>query len=222
LSIIIEDGLKRMYGDGEECFYYLTLYNENYLMPPMPEGAEEGILKGIYKFKKGATGKKQKAHLFGSGPIVKEALRAQEILARDYNISADVWSITSYKHLRNDALEADRWNMLHPTEKPRKSYLENVLAKEKGVFVAASDHMKVQADQISNWVPGGLTVLGTDGFGRSDTRANLRRFFEVDAEFIVLATLYTLAGKGEIKPSAVKDAIKQLKIDPEKVYPISL
>jgi pyruvate dehydrogenase E1 component len=200
-------------------FYYLTLYNENFVMPPMPEGVEEGILKGLYKFKTGPDKKKHKAHLLGSGPIIREALRAQQILADKYDVSADVWSATSYKLLRNDALRSERWSMLHPEEPPRKPYLQTLLEKEQGVFVAVSDNMKIVADQVAPWIPGGLTTLGTDGFGRSDTRERLRRFFEVDAEFTVIATLQALARKGQIERSVVGKAIKDLGVDPEKAFP---
>jgi pyruvate dehydrogenase E1 component len=219
LAVIIADGLKRMYADGEEVFYYLTLYNENYLMPSMPDGVREGILKGLYKFKPGQEEHPNKANIIGSGPIMREALRAQQILAEKFDVSADVWSATNYKLLRSDALRARRWNMLHPTEKPRKSYLETILPHDGSVFVAVSDNMKTVADQIAPWVPGGLTTLGTDGFGRSDTRQNLRRFFEVDAELTAIATLYALAEKGKLKQSVVQKAIKELGVDPEKVYP---
>lgn len=218
IAVIIKDGLHRMYELGEEIFYYITLYNENHTMPAMPEGVEEGILKGLYKFKKGDEKKKIKAHIFGSGPIVNEALKAQTILEK-YGVSADVWSATSYKHLRHDALNCKRWNMLHPTEKPRKSYLETLLEKEKGVFVAVSDNMKIVADQIAPWVPGGLMTLGTDGFGRSERRDVLRRFFEIDSQCIVIATLYQLSQKGVIEASVVAQAIKDLNVSPEKVFP---
>jgi pyruvate dehydrogenase E1 component len=219
IAVIIRDGLRRLYAEGEEYFYYLTLYNESYPMPPMPEGAEEGILKGLYKLKPGEKGKKLKAHIFGSGPILREALRAQEILAERFDVAADVWSATSYKLLRGEALNVMRWNMLHPTARPKKSYLESVLAREKGPFVAVSDYMKMVPDQIAPWVPGGLVSLGTDGFGRSDTRPNLRRFFEVDAEITAVATLYALSQKGLLPARAVEDAIKQLAVDPEKNFP---
>lgn len=218
VAVIIRDGIRRMYVENEEVFYYLTVYNENYAMPDMPEGCEEGILKGLYRFKKQEKGK-HKAHIFGSGPIINEALKAQKILAEKYDVAADVWSATSYRHLRHDALNVQRWNMLHPTETQKKSYVEAILEKEKGVFVAVSDNMKIVADQIAPWVPGGLTTLGTDGFGRSDTRENLRRFFEVDAELTVIATLYALAKKGVIEKSVVQKAIKDLNVNPEKVHP---
>jgi pyruvate dehydrogenase E1 component len=219
LAVIIADGLKRMYVDGEDIFYYLTLYNENYLMPAMPAGVEQGILDGLYRFKTGPDGLKHKAHILGSGPIIRQALRAQEILAQKYGVSADVWSATSYKLLRNDALRAERWNMLHPTAEQRKPLVQSLLEKEKGVFVAVSDNMKIVPDQIAPWVPGGLTTLGTDGFGRSDTRERLRRFFEVDAECTVIATLNALAKKGQVEKATVAKAIKDLDVDPDKVYP---
>src|SRR5207247_331162 len=152
LVVIIAEGMRRMFAQGEDIFYYLTLYNENYVMPPMPEGAEEGILKGLYKFRAGAEKKKLKAHIFGSGPILREALRAQQILAEQFDVSADVWSATSYKPLRNDALRAKRWNMLHPAEPPKKSYLEELLEKEQGALVAVSDNVKIVPDQIAPWV----------------------------------------------------------------------
>jgi pyruvate dehydrogenase E1 component len=222
VAVIIQEGLRRMYQENEEIFYYLTLYNENYAMPPMPAGVEEGILKGLYRFQPGPAKAAHKAHLFGSGPILRSALAAQTILADRYDVSADVWSATSYKQLRTDALRVERWNMLHPTAPPRKSYLSTVLSGEKGVFVAVSDYMKIVPDQIAPWVPGGLTTLGTDGFGRSDTREQLRRFFEVDAESTVVATLHALARQGKVGMDLVARAIKELGIDPEKPHPVVL
>jgi pyruvate dehydrogenase E1 component len=233
LAVIVADGLRRMYVDGEDIFYYLSLYNENYAMPPMPAGVEDGILKGLYKFKAGPelslarptgkggrrSGEGIKAHIFGSGPIINSALKAQEILAKKYGVSADVWSATSYKLLRTDAIRCQRWNMLHPTQPPKKSYLEELLAKEQGTFVAVSDNIRTVPDQIAPWVPGGLFTLGTDGFGRSDTRARLRRFFEIDAESTVIGTLYALAEKGKLKKQVVEKAIKDLGVDPEKIQP---
>jgi pyruvate dehydrogenase E1 component len=219
LAVIIADGMRRMFVENEDIFYYLALYNENYAMPPMPEGVEDGIVKGLYKFKPGVSGKKVKAHLFGSGSIMQSALKAQEILAEKYGVSADVWSATSYKLLRADALRAQRWNMLHPTLPPKQSYLETLLAKEKGAFVAVSDNIRTVPDQIAPWVPGGLFTLGTDGFGRSDTRARLRRFFGVDVESTVIGTLYALAEKNLIDRKVVAQAIKDLGVDPEMVQP---
>ncbi len=222
IAHIIRDGLRRLYAEGEEYFYYLTLYNESYNMPVMPPGVEEGILKGLYRFKPASKGKKFKAHILGSGPLLREALRAQELLAEQFDVSADVWSATSYKLLRGDALRIKRWNMLHPTAAPKKSYLESVLQDEEGAFVAVSDYMKMVPDQIAPWVPGGLLSLGTDGFGRSDTRINLRRFFEVDAEMTTVATLYALYQKGLLPAQTVEEAIKKLGIDAEKSFPFYL
>ena len=237
LAVIVADGLRRMYAEGEDIFYYLTLYNENYPMPPMPAGVEDGILKGLYRFKAGPEISRKgradlpvsqdaqqrvptiKAHLFGSGTLINSALKAQEILAERYGVSADVWSATSYKLLRTDALRCQRWNMLHPTDSPKKSYVETVLAKESGPFIAVSDNIRAVPDQIAPWVPGGLTTLGTDGFGRSDTRERLRRFFAVDAESTVIGTLYALAEKGGLPRETVAQAIKDLGVDPEKVQP---
>ena len=164
-------------------------------------------------------GKKHKAQILGSGTIIQSALRAQEILAERYDVSADVWSATSYKRLRNEAINTRHWNMLHPTEPAKKSYVETVLENEKGPFVAVSDNMRIVPEQIAPWIPGGLMALGTDGFGRSDTRARLRRFFEVDAESTVIGTLYALAEKSQIERTVVAQAMKDLNYDPEKVFP---
>jgi pyruvate dehydrogenase E1 component len=219
LAVIIADGLRRMYVEKEDIFYYLSLYNENHVMPPMPVGVEDGILQGLYKFKAGPEGKKIKAHILSSGPIIQSALKAQEILAERYGVSADVWSATSYKLLRTDAIRCQRWNMLHPTEPRKKSYVEDLLAKEQGAFVAVSDNIRTVPDQIAPWVPGGLFTLGTDGFGRSDTRARLRRFFEVDTESTVIGTLYALAEKNLIGREVVAQAVKDLGVDPDKIQP---
>jgi pyruvate dehydrogenase E1 component len=224
LAVIMQEGVRRMYEAGEDVMYYITLYNENYAMPPMPEGAADGILKGLYKLKSAGnvkSGPKTKVHLFGSGPILQYCLRAQQLLAEKYNVAADVWSATSYKELRRDALACERWNRLHPTETPRRSYLETVLTNEDGVFIAASDYMKSVPEMIQKWVPGGLTALGTDGFGRSDDRDALRRHFEIDAEFITVAALSQLMKRGEVKPTQVKQAIKDLGIDADKLDPVS-
>ena len=219
IAVIIQDGLRRMYVEGEEVFYYLTLYNENYTMPPMAEGVAEGVLKGLYGFRRSELTDAPRVQVFGSGPILREALRAQELLAGKFGVAADVWSATSYKLLRGEALNAARWNMLHPTEPKRQSYLETVLADVEGPFVAASDYMRMVPDQIAPWVPGVYVTLGTDGFGRSETRPALRRFFEVDAECIALASLYALAREGRLHMEFVESAIKELGIDPEKAYP---
>jgi pyruvate dehydrogenase E1 component len=221
LAVIVQDGIRRMYEKGEDVFYYITLYNEEYAMPPMPKGVADGILRGLYKLRPASgKGKGSKVHLFGSGPILREALRAQEMLGEKFGVAADVWSATSYKELRRDALDVERWNLLHPTTVPRRSYLEEVLAGETGVFLAASDYMRSVPEMIGRWVPGGLFPLGTDGFGRSENRPSLRRFFEVDAECITLAALYRLAQRGEVKPARVEEAIRQLDVDPDKVNPM--
>ena len=219
LAVIIADGMRRMFVENEDIFYYLALYNENHPMPPMPAGVEDGIVKGLYKFKAGYDGAKIKAHIFGSGAIMQSALKAQVILAEKYGVSADVWSATSYKLLRSDAIRAQRWNILHPTLPPKKSYVENLLAKEQGAFVAVSDNIRTVSDQIAPWVPGGLFTLGTDGFGRSDTRGRLRRFFGVDVESTVIGTLYALAEKKLVDRKVVAQAIKDLGVDPEMIQP---
>ena len=217
---IILDGMKRMYEDLEDAIYYITAYNENYRHPPMPPGVEEGIIRGIYKFStKSAGDNRPQVQLFGSGAILREALRAQDILAEKYQISSNVWSVTSYTELARDAQAAERWNMLHPTEKPRKSYLDQVLEGQSGPFISASDFVRALAEQIGPFVPGGLYPLGTDGFGRSEIRPNLRRHFEVDAETIAVAALYQLSKQGQMDPKCVGEAIKTLGIDPEKIDP---
>jgi pyruvate dehydrogenase E1 component len=223
IAVIVQDGIRRMYENGESIFYYLTIGNENYKMEAMPGGCKEGIVKGMYKFR--ATSLKQskaksKVHLLGSGPILRSAQRAQELLADKYGIAADVWSVTSYKELRRDALECERWNRLHPTATPKKSYLENLLANEKGVFIAVSDYMKIWPESIARWVPGGLMPMGTDGFGRSESRPALRRFFEIDGECVTIAALEQLARRGELKLTDVDTAIKDFGIDPDKADPV--
>ena len=219
-ATIVREGLARMIDEGEDIFYYLTLYNENYQMPAKPKGVDEGVLKGLYRFKK-ATGKaKYKAQLFGSGSILAtQVLRAQQMLAEEHEVSADVWSATSYNLLRQDALGAERWNRLNPTAAPKVSYLQDALNGAEGPVVAASDWIKSVPDQISRWIPGHFTSLGTDGFGRSDTRENLRRHFEVDAEHIVVATLAALAQVGDCKPEKVSSAIERYGLDPETADP---
>ena len=220
LAVIIRDGLHRMYERQEEIFYYITLMNENYPQPPMPEGVKEGILRGLYRFKASAKrGAKLRAHLLGSGAILNEALKAQEILEEKFHIAADVWSVTSYKELHRDALDVQRWNLLHPDEEPRVPYVTEVLGREKGVFVAASDYVRALPESISKWVPGEFVTLGTDGFGRSDTREALRDFFEVDARYIALAALHALARQGKISRVVVKKAVRELGIDSEKANP---
>jgi len=222
LAVIIRDGIRRMYEEQENVFYYLTVMNENYPMPPMPEGAKEGIVKGMYKLKASQKANlKLKAQLFGSGTILNEALKAQEILEEDYKVAADVWSVTSYKELRRDGMDAERWNMLHPLSEPKVPYVTQMLKDEEGVFVAASDYVKTLPDSIGKWFPRQLFSLGTDGFGRSEGRAELRDFFEVDAKHIVLATLYALYKEGKIKQPVIEKAIRDLEINPEKLNPLT-
>jgi pyruvate dehydrogenase E1 component len=222
IAIIIQDGIRRMYVHGESVFYYLTVTNEPLPMPSMPEGKEvhDGILKGLYRFK--ATEKKDvklRAQLFGSGTIMFEVLKAQQILEEKYSVGADVWSVTSYKQLYRDGNDCERWNMLHPGQTPKVPYVTAMLKDAPGVFVAASDYMKVLPESIAQWVPGRLVSLGTDGFGRSESRAALRDFFEVDAKHIVLATLNALAREKQIPVATVQQAVKDLGINPEKPNP---
>ncbi len=222
IGVIIQDGIKRMYVDEESVFYYLTVTNEPLPMPAMPPGKDvrDGILKGLYRFN---TSKKKdaklKAQLFGSGTIMYEVLKAQQILEEKYAVAADVWSVTSYKQLYSDGNECDRWNMLHPGETPRVPYVTQQLEDAQGVFVAASDYMKVLPESIAQWIPRPIVALGTDGFGRSENRASLRDWFEVDAKHIVLATLSALDRDKQLDRKVLKSAIKDLGINPEKANP---
>jgi pyruvate dehydrogenase E1 component len=220
LAVIIEDGIRRMYKEGESVFYYITVMNENYAMPPMPGDVREGILRGMYKYR-GASdpAAKLRAQLLGSGAILNEALKAQEILAEKYGVAADVWSVTSYKELYMDGNETDRWNRLHPSETRRVPYITQCLKGAEGVVVAATDYLKTLPNVISKWVPNRMASLGTDGFGRSEGRTSLREFFEVDARFIVVATLNELFLDGKIEAGVVDQAIKDLGIDADKANP---
>jgi pyruvate dehydrogenase E1 component len=221
LAVIIEDGIRRMYKDGESIFYYITVMNENYAMPPMPGDVRAGILKGMYKFRAASNQEsKLRAQLFGSGAILNEALKAQEILEQKYGVAADVWSVTSYKGLYSDGNETDRWNRLHPSEKQRVPYVTECLQDAPGVIVAATDYLKTLPNMISRWVPNRMACLGTDGFGRSEGRKSLREFFEVDARFITLATLNELLLDGKIEKSVIEQAIKDLGINAEKPDPV--
>jgi pyruvate dehydrogenase E1 component len=219
-ALIIKDGLRRMIDENEDVMYYLALYNEPFPQPALPKGAEEGVLKGLYPFKPSEDGHKHKAQLFGSGPIIRQVMRAQQLLAENHDVSADVWSATSYHQLRIDALEAERWNRLHPEEAARQPYVTTQLESAEGPIVAASDMMKAVPDQIARWVPNFYVPLGTDGFGRSSSREELRRFFEIDAEHITVATLWALANTGDVKPEEVTEAIERYDIDPERVSPL--
>ncbi len=220
LTVIVMDGLKRMYQDGEDGIYYITAENDNYEHPAMPEGVEDGIIKGMYKFKsQEVENAKARVQLFGSGAILNSVLAAQQILAEQYNIASDVWSVTSYTQLRREAGDCERWNMLHPTETPRKSYLEQQLEGVEGPFISASDYVRALGEQLTPWVPGDYFVLGTDGMGRSETREALRRHFEVDAQSITIAALYRLSKAGVVTAQDVDQAITDLDYDREKPNP---
>jgi pyruvate dehydrogenase E1 component len=224
MAVIIRDGLKRMYEDRETLFYYVTMMNEQYKMPAMPEGdgIEEGILRGMYRFKASESrARKKKVHLYGSGTILNEAREAARILEEDFDVAADVWSVTSYKELYTDCTDAERFNMRNPGGKNRKSFLVQQLEGEDGVHVAATDYMKVLPAMIAKWVPGRFAILGTDGYGRSDHRAEMRDFFEVDARNIAYAALHELAEDERIPRSVVKEAVKKLRIDRKKPNPVT-
>jgi pyruvate dehydrogenase E1 component len=218
IAVIVQDGLRRMYQEGEARFYYIMLYNEDYPMPEMPKGCEEGIVRGLYKFKDAPAGKAA-VQLFGSGPILNEALRAQTILAEKYGVQANVWSVTSYNELRRDGLNVERWNRLHPAEKARQPYVATALGKAEGPIIAASDYIKSVPDQLSPWLGPRLVSLGTDGFGRSDNREHLRRHFEINAESIAAAALSRLAREGKFDPQQAQKAMKELGVDTEKIDP---
>lgn len=219
-TVIVLDGLKRLYEDGEDGIYYITAENDNYVHPEMPEGVEEGIVKGMYKFRSQEVDSPiARVQLFGSGAILNGVLAAQELLAEKYNIASDVWSVTSYTQLRREAAECQRWNMLHPTEKPRVSFLERQLEGREGPFISASDYVRALGEQLTPWIPGDYFVLGTDGMGRSETRQALRRHFEVDAESITIATLYRLSKSGVLTAADVNRAIDDLNYDREKPDP---
>lgn len=226
LAVIMQDGLRRMYQDDEQVFYYITVYNDDYDMAPIPDrpGVVEGIRKGMYRFSsKDVADSKVAARpqLFGSGPILRHVVKAQEILAEKYGVSTDVWSVTSYKELRREGLEAERWNLLHPDQPAKTCFVQDVLSKEAGPFIASSDYMRLVPEQIAKWVPGQYMILGTDGFGRSDSRESLRRHFEIDTEHVVYATLVGLLRDGKIDGGIVKQAMSDLKINPEKLNPLN-
>jgi pyruvate dehydrogenase E1 component len=222
LVVIIHDGMKRMYENKENIFYYVTAMNENYVQPAMPEGAEEGIKKGIYLFSKGSR-KKTRVQLFGAGTILREVIEAAELLENDFGIAADVWSVTSFNELRRDGIDCERWNMLHPSEKPRVSYIEQTMADTKGPIVAATDYMRSYAEQVRPYLGDRkYAVLGTDGYGRSDMRSQLRKFFEVNRHYVVVAALKALADSGEVKADVVTKAMNKYGVDPEKPNPVSV
>jgi pyruvate dehydrogenase E1 component len=221
LAVIIQDGLRRMYQEQEHIFYYVTTLNENYSHPAMPEGAQEGILKGMYLFREGGDGE-HKVQLMGCGSILREVIAAAELLAEDFNVAADIWSIPGINPLRREALDVQRWNMLHPEAEPRVSYLASCLQGQSGPVIAATDYMKLYADQLRPFISQRYVVLGTDGFGRSDTRANLRRFFEVNRYYVAVAALKALADEGAIPAAKVAKAIQKYGIDSEKPNPVTV
>ncbi len=221
IAVIVREGIRRMYENEESRFYYVTAYNENYAQPTMPEGVHDGILKGIYRFQPAENGAAQ-AHLFGSGTILGEALKAQTLLAGRFGVSTDVWSVTSYNELRREALAVERWNRLHPAEPARTPYINQALEGIDGPIIAATDFMKMVPDQIAPWLPGRMVSLGTDGFGRSDNREHLRKHFEVSAQAIAAATLARLARDGKYDAAKAEAAIRELGIDPERADPVTL
>jgi len=221
LALIVQDGMRRMYQEQESCFYYITVMNENYLQPAMPEGAAEGILKGLHRVETGA-GEGPRVQLLGAGAILREALAAADLLTRDFGVTADVWSVTSFNELRRDGIDCERWNLLHPDAKPRVSYVTAQLSGTEGPVIAATDYIRTYADQIRPYVPRRYTALGTDGFGRSDMRSQLRKFFEVNRYYIALAALKALADEGAIPVAKVMQAIQSYRIDPDKPNPATV
>jgi pyruvate dehydrogenase E1 component len=221
LAVIVQDGLRRMYQEQENIFYYITCMNENYAHPAIPAGVAQGILNGMYLLQMGGRGK-VRVTLFGSGTILREVLAAAELLEKNYGVPADVFSVTSFSELRKNALGVERRNLLHPNEPLQQTYIRQALADREGPFVAATDYVKTVADQIRQWIPGRYAVLGTDGYGRSDSRAELRRFFEVDRHYVVIAALNALADDGKIDKQTVSDAMLSFGIDPAKPNPLSV
>jgi pyruvate dehydrogenase E1 component len=219
MAVVIHDGLDRMLRRAEDAFYYITMMNENYGHPPMPEGSREGILRGLYRVRDAEDANAPRVQLLGSGSILREVLAGADLLRDDFGVHADVWSATSFNELRRDGLDAERWNLLHPEEPQRKSYVEEQLGDRPGPVVAATDWVKAYADQIRPFVPGHYRVLGTDGFGRSDRRGELRRHFEVNRHFVAVAALKALADTGAVAPATVAQAIERYKIDAAKPNP---
>jgi pyruvate dehydrogenase E1 component len=231
LAVIIQDGLRRMYEERESVYYYITTMNENYTHPEMPKGAEEGIIKGMYLLEDGGSkeykvqGKAatpDRIRLLGSGTILREVRAAAKILREEYKVAVDVWSVTSFNELRKDGLSTSRWNMMHPGKKEKESYVHKCLSSASGPVIASTDYMKVHADQIREFVPDSFRVLGTDGFGRSDTRQNLRYFFEVDYRFVVLAALTELKARGVVTADTITKAMKSMGLDQDKIDPLTM
>jgi pyruvate dehydrogenase E1 component len=221
LAVILHEGLERMYRDGENVFYYVTVLNENYSHPPMPEGVRDGIVKGMYLLREGPSGK-LRVQLLGSGAILREVIAAADLLEQDWDIAADIWSVTSFNELRREGLDIHRANLMQPEQAPQLSYVEQCLGLRQGPVVAATDYMRAYADQIRSFVPHRYAVLGTDGYGRSDTREKLREFFEVDRRYVVAAALKALADEGEIPAARVREAFSKYEIDTKKPNPVSI
>ncbi|HEV7525273.1 MAG TPA: pyruvate dehydrogenase (acetyl-transferring), homodimeric type, partial [Acidimicrobiia bacterium] len=220
VGVIVRDGIRRMYGpEAEDCFYYVCLYNENYVQPPMPAGVEDGIVRGMYLLQPAPGEHALRAQILASGPMVLEALQAQKDLAEHYDVGADVWSVPGWKQLRDDALECDRWNRLHPSQPPRTPYVTELLAESSGPIVAVSDWVRAVPDSIARFVPQPYVVLGTDGYGFSDVRAALRRHFEIDAAHVVVGVLDGLAQTGDVKAETVAEAIERYGIAAEAPDP---
>ncbi len=231
LAVIIQDGMRRMYQDRESVYYYITTMNENYTHPEMPKGCEEGIVKGMYLLEDGGSKEYKvqgkaltdlRLRLLGSGTILREVREAARVLREQYKVPVDVWSVTSFNELRRDGLSTSRWNMMHPTKKAKESYVSACLSTVSGPVIASTDYMKVHADQIREFVPDTYRVLGTDGFGRSDTRENLRYFFEVDHRFVVLAALTELKERGLFTADAIAKAMKAMNLDQDKIDPLTV
>jgi pyruvate dehydrogenase E1 component len=223
LAVIVQDGLRRMLAEQEDVFYYITLMNENYAHPAMPEGAQDGILRGMYRLREAPKrSKKPVVQLLGSGTILREVIAAADLLADDFGVLADVWSVTSFSELRRDGIEAERWNMLHPGEEPRSVHVSEQLSAKRGPVIASTDYLRAVPDQIRQWVPGRYRTLGTDGYGRSDYRTALRRFFEVDRHYVAVAALAELAAAGTVDRDVVAQAIAKYEIDAEAPMPTTV
>ena len=222
IAVIINEGLQRMYVDQEDVFYYLTLENENYIQPPILENIDEGIIKGMYKLKSGDSGENPRVQLLASGSMVNEVLAASQLLKEDWQIDSDVWSVTSFSELHREAEDKSRWNILHPNEANKQSYVGASLISEDGPVVAVSDYVKLVAEQIAPYINCPFVALGTDGFGRSETRDKLRNFFEVNRYYIVMTALESLSNEGKVDKAKVMDAIKKYKLDPEKPNPVTV
>ncbi|HEY7776666.1 MAG TPA: pyruvate dehydrogenase (acetyl-transferring), homodimeric type, partial [Kineobactrum sp.] len=222
LAVIIHDGLRRMYVEGENKFYYITTMNENYLQPEMPPGVEEGIVKGMYRLKRSTRKKGPRVQLLGAGTILREVEAAAVMLEEDYGVVADVWSLTSINELQREGKAVARWNLLHPEDEPRIPFVTEQLSEREGPVIVATDYMKSHSEQLRQFIPGRYSVLGTDGYGRSDTRERLRKFFEVSREYVVLASLKALADDGAIKAEVVAEAMKTLGISPDKIDPLTV